>query len=294
MLTDHYTLDWDDLRTFLAIARHHTLSAAARELGVQQSTMSRRLDSLESRAGVRLLQKTPSGYVLTEAGQAALSHVERMEEEALAVEFAVTGHDERLDGLVRLGTVGTLAATLLPPVLAEFHARYPDITVEVLTETHPLSLSRREADLSLWPERPTANELVARKIREFSYGVFASPAYLARSGPPDLAQGAPGHSVILRNEGGMGVVEMQWFSSLTHAARVAVRSISTDLHVAATEAGIGLGCLPLELATTRRVEQIAVSGPAPARELWLAVHQDTRRTPRIRALMDALAKGLKA
>ena len=286
-------LDWDDLRTFLAIARHHTLSGAARELGVRQSTMSRRLESLEGRAGVRLLQKTPSGFLLTEAGDAVLSHVERMEEEALAVEFAVTGRDERLDGLVRLATVGTVAATYLPPVLAEFHARYPDITVEVLTETHPLSLSRREADLSLWPERPTANELVSRKIRDFPYGVYASPEYLAQNGTPDLAAGAPGHSVILRNEGGMGSVEMHWFSELTYAARVAIRSISTDLHVAATEAGVGLGCLPLALVETRRVARIEVPGPAPSRQLWLAVHQDTRRTPRIRVLMDALTAGLK-
>src|SRR6185437_3454677 len=88
-------LDWDDLRYFLSIARHGTLSAAARALGVQQSTMGRRLDAIETRAGARLLQKTPSGFVLTVAGDAIISRVERIETEALAVERAIAGKDVR-------------------------------------------------------------------------------------------------------------------------------------------------------------------------------------------------------
>ena len=288
-------LDWDDLRSFLAIARNHTLSGAARELGVQQSTMSRRLDALEERAGVRLLQKTPSGYVLTNAGEAALAHVERMEQEALAVELTVAGQDERLDGVVRLTTVGSLAVSVLSPVLASFRARYPGITLEVFTENHVLSLSRREADLSLWPARPEGNELVARKILEIPYGLYASADYLARVGSPDLRAGAPGHSVIARDEAGRGYPEMAWLESVASLATVALRTTSTGLHVAAAVAGIGLAVLPVTLAE-REAQLVALDtpGPAPQRELWLAVHEDTRRTPRIRALMEALAVGLKA
>ena len=91
-------LDWDDLRTFLAIARHGTLSAAARALGVHQPTMGRRLAALEQRAGARLLQKTPRGYIPTAAGEAILGNVERIEAEALAVERRITGRDVRLEG----------------------------------------------------------------------------------------------------------------------------------------------------------------------------------------------------
>lgn len=286
-------LDWDELRTFLAIARSHTLSGAARDLGVRQSTMSRRLDALELHAGVRLLQKTPTGYVLTHAGEVALAHVERMEQEALAVELTVAGHDERLEGTVRLTTVGALAISLLPPVLAAFRARYPRITVEVVTETRVLSLARREADLSLWPERPMGNELIARKVSEIPYGLYASPDYLARNGTPDLTAGAPGHDVILRPEVDRSYPDMVWMASLTSQAAVALRTGNTDLQLAAALAGIGLVALPDQLAVNRTLTRLSVAGPNPRRELWLAVHHDTRRTPRISALMDALVNGLR-
>lgn len=287
-------LEWDDLRTFLAIARSRTLSGGARELGVRQSTMSRRLDALEGRAGVKLLQKTPTGFLLTEAGDAALGHVERMEQEALAVELTVAGRDARLEGSVRLTTVGSLAVSLLPPVLAAFRARYPGITIEVLTENHVLSLSRREADLSLWPERPQGNELIARKILDVTYGLYASPDYLAGRGAPDLDRGARGHSIIVRDEAGMGLPEMVWLSSLATEATIALRSINTALHVASAVAGIGLAALPDRLASRVKLVGLDVPGPKPRRELWLAVHHDTSSAPRIRALMDALATGLKA
>lgn len=286
-------LGWDDLRTFLAIARSHTLSGGARELGVRQSTMSRRLDALEGRAGVKLLQKTPTGYMLTAAGDAVLAHVERMEQEALAAEFAVTGRDERLEGLVRLTTVGALAVSVLPPVLVEFRAQYPGITVEVITETHVMSLSRREADLSLWPGRPEGNELIARKIADIPYHLYASAEYLMRAGQPDLAGGAPGHSVILRPDSERNYPEMVWMASLTGAANVALRTGNTDLQLAAAEAGMGLACLPDRLATRRALTRLEARGPMPSRDLWLAVHQDTRRTPRIHALMEALSSKLR-
>jgi len=125
-------LDWDNLRTFLAIARSHTLSGAARELGVRQSTMSRRLDTLEARAGVKLLQKTPSGYLLTPAGAAALGHVERMEQEALAAELTVTGRDERLEGVVRLTTVALNANRPITSRITSAHT-----TVATIPSTKP-------------------------------------------------------------------------------------------------------------------------------------------------------------
>ncbi len=287
-------LDWDDLRTFLAITRSHTLSGAARALGVRQSTMGRRLEALEARAGVRLLSKTPTGYVLTPAGEAALAHVERMEQEALAVELAVAGHDQRLEGVVRLTTMSALAVSLLPPVLAAFRERYPGITVEVITETRLLSLSRREADLSLWPAPPEGNELVARKVAEIPYHLYASAAYLARAGQPDLEAGAPGHSVILRPEADRHYPDMLWITRLTSNAAVALRTGNTDLQLAAAEAGIGIAALPDTLALDHALVRVPVEGPVPRRELWLAVHHDTRRTPRISALMEALANGLGA
>src|SRR5437899_12484071 len=125
-------LDWDDLRHFLAIARHGTLSAAARALGVRQSTMGRRLDAFEARVGAKLLQKTPRGYVLTATGEAILGNVERIENEALAVERIITGKDVRLEGTIRVTTVETLAVEVLTPIFHTFQETYPGIILELV------------------------------------------------------------------------------------------------------------------------------------------------------------------
>jgi DNA-binding transcriptional LysR family regulator len=285
-------LDWDDLRHFLAIARHRTLSGAARALHVQQSTMGRRLDGLQDRAGAVLLQKTPGGYALTPAGESVLAHAERMEAEALAAERAVTGRDVRLAGLVRLTTVETLLIEVLPPILAAFSERYPDITLDVLVDRRVLSLSRREADVALRLARPEGHELVARRVGTLGYALYASGAYLARHGRPDAAAGCPGHRAILADEDLAQTPTMAWGARVMREAAIALRANSVHGQAAAARAGLGLVCLPHVVARHYDLARVQAPDP-PGRDLWLAVHEDTRHTPRIRALTDALSAGLR-
>src|ERR1700712_4827567 len=141
-------MDWDDLHSFLAIARAGSLSGAARELGVRQSTMSRRLTALEQRAGARLLHRTPVGYTLTALGESVLGNAERMEAEAIAIERAVAGRDVSLTGMLRITTVEVLAHRLLPPAVARLRCRHPGITVEIIADGRLLSLARRDADIA--------------------------------------------------------------------------------------------------------------------------------------------------
>jgi len=286
-------LDWDDLRSFLAIARHRTLSGAARALSVQQSTMGRRLDALEERAGVTLLQKTPGGYVLTAAGEAVLGHVERIEQETYAIERTVTGRDVRLEGSVRLTTVETMAVEILTPILTGFLARYPGITLDLVADTRTLSLSRREADVALRLARPEGHELVARKVGEVGFGLYASPGYLEQMGMPDLQAGAPGHRMILTFDELAGVADATWVRNTLGQAHVALRTNSRYAHAEAAEAGVGIAGFSHYMAEGRSLVRLATPTPTPRREIWLAVHEDTRHTPRIRALMEALTAGLK-
>jgi len=285
-------IDWDDLRYFLAIARTRTLSGAARTLHVQQSTMGRRLDTLQSRAGAQLLQKTPSGYVLTAAGESVLAHAERMEAEALAAERAVTGQDVRLAGLVRLTTMETLANEILMPILVAFSEQYPDIEIDMMLEQRVLSLSRREADVALRLGRPEGHELVVRRAGLVAYGLYASAGYLARHGRPDAAAGSPGHRAVLPTEELMQSANLNWTAEITRKASVMLRSNSFYTQVHAAEAGMGIVCLPHYLGRRAQLEPIPAP-QTPPRELWLAVHEDTRHTPRIRALTDALGVGLR-
>jgi DNA-binding transcriptional LysR family regulator len=288
-------LDWSDLQSFLAIARHGSLSGAARVLGVRQSTMGRRLAALEARIGQPLFARTPAGFVTTAAGEAILGNAERIEHEALAAERRITGKDVRLEGLIRLTTVETLAAEILAPILAAFQERHPGITLEVIADTRSLSLSRREADVALRLARPTPNDLAARKVGEIAWGVYAAHAYLDRHGMPDFASGAAGHRVILNAPDLMNVPELAWLASITSQATVALRTNSRYIQRAAAEAGFGIACLARYLADGRRdLAELPVPGGMPSpRELWLTVHQDTRHTPKLRALTDFLAEALK-
>lgn len=286
-------LEWDDLRHFLAIARHRTLSGAARALGVQQSTMGRRLEALEARVGAKLLQKTPAGFVLTEVGEAILGNVERIESESLIVERVITGKDMRLEGSIRLTAVENFTVRLLTPILAKFQEKYPGITLELVTDTRLLSLTKREADVAVRFARFTQQDLAVRKVAEVAFGVYASRAYLERYGAPNFAEGAPSHRIILALEDLMSTPHMTWFSELTRRASLALRSNSSATHVAAAEADMGICCVPRYFGDTARLNRIETSPPAPLIELWMGVHNDIRHMPRIREITNFIAAGLK-
>ncbi len=288
-------LDWDDLRTFLMIARHRTLSAAARAMQVQQPTMGRRLEALEQRAGATLLQKTPTGYVLTPAGEAVFSTVERIEAETQTVERLIAGKDLRLEGTVRLTTVETLAAEVLSPILAAFRLDHPAVQVEIVAATRSLSLTKREADVALRIAPFSQPDLVARKVGEMAYGLYASADYLARHDAPDWDRGAKGHSVILTEPDLLETPEMRWLQTLAPDASVSVVSNSRLIQRAAAREGMGLACLARYLGDgDRGLVRLQVAGKMePVRDLWLGLHADMRHMPRIRIFVDALQDGLK-
>ena len=287
-------LDWDDLRTFLAIARHGTLSAAARALGVHQPTMGRRLTALEQRAGARLLLKTPRGFTLTAAGEAILGNVERIEAEALAVERRISGRDVRLEGLVRVTTVESFAAEIVMPILAGLRQRHPGIEVELAAEVRNLNLTRREADVALRMARIEQADLTVRRIGVFGFGLYASADYLDARGMPAFDHLGAGHEVILTQPELMAGPEMAWVTATLPRAAPALRTNSRYVHRAAALAGMGIACLARYLGDAVPLVLLAPPVPPPARELWLAVHTDIRHMPRIRAVTDALAAGVKA
>jgi DNA-binding transcriptional LysR family regulator len=282
-------VDWDDFRNFLAIARHGTLSAAARSLEVRQSTMGRRLAAFEERAGVLLLQKTPRGFVLTPAGEVAFAEAEKMEAAALAATRAITGRDVRLEGEIRLTTVETLAAELLTPILAKFADIYPGITVKLITGNPTLSLASREADLSLRLARPSGGDLVIRKLGDMGFGFYASANYVAKHDPatPD----GTGHRLILMADESATLPEMMALARQFSQADVALRSDSRYVQLAACKAGMGIACLAHYLADNSGL--VCLANCEADREVWLVQHRDTQHMPRFKVLSAALSTGLK-
>ncbi|MBL6081891.1 LysR family transcriptional regulator [Belnapia sp. T18] len=288
-------LDWDDLRFFLAIVRTGSLSAAARELHVTQSTVGRRLASLEGGLGVRLLHRTPDGYVPTLAGEAILGQAERVEAEALAVERTVGGHDALLKGVVRVTTVETLASHVLAPAFCALQFGNPEIGIELLANVRHMSLAMREADIAVRLTRFEQHDLIARRIGTMAHGLYASPAYLERHGAPDFAAGCPGHRLVAGLDGSEVPQLANWLAEVAPRATVALRTDSPEAQLQAALCGQGMVCLPRlrgdALANGLRRLQPPVDQTVV--EIWLAVHKDNRRIPRIRLVLDAVAAAMQ-
>ena len=290
-------LDWDDLRFFLAVSRHTSLSAAAKSLHVAQSTVGRRLASLEASLGVRLLNRTPDGYVPTLAGEAVRKQAERVETEALTLERQVVGRDKRLAGLVRITSSETIGSNLIAPCCGALHLQHPDIMVELLPNLRELSLSMREADIAIRIHPPEQHDLVVRRIGTIAFGLYASPAYIARHGDLDVQDGLSGHHLITQLGGIQDPAQTDWLATLAPRAHVALQTSSHAAALAAALQGGGLACLLRYRADREggllRIDASLLPTAIPSAGLWLVVHKDMRETPRIRVALDHIVKWVR-
>jgi DNA-binding transcriptional LysR family regulator len=289
-----WMFDWDHLRFFLAIARRRSLSAAARQLQVQQSTVGRRLAALEATVEARLFDRTPDGYFLTAAGESLLPRAERIEDETLSAEREMLGRESRVAGVVRMTAAQALGNSFLVPLLGRLHAEQPEIVVELVADNVNLSLTKREADLAVRLGRPKQPLLVIRRIGEVMNGLYASRDYLARRGRPRTLE-LGDHDVVVFDETGLGGSRhpMAWFAHRARGGRPTVRLNSSYGIAAAVQAGLGIGSLPCWLGdTTAGIERVL---PAEflSQELWLVVHRDLQHVARVRAVSEFLARELR-
>lgn len=287
-------LEWTWLRDFLSVAEAGSLSGAARTLGVSQPTLTRRMAALEERLRTELFRRTPRGLELTEAGEAILGPARQMQQEAQALELAVSGHDTDLSGGISVTATEGLGIYWLTPVLAEFQAEHPAIEIEVRIDNQAVNLLRREADIALRIGRPRQADLTARKVGELAFGLFASVDYLERFGRPAGEEDMRHHRGVafdesMRHRGPGGMLERQ----LT-ATTVVYRANSTQAQLAAIRAGYGIGGAALFVARGHpEIERVRPDFEA-ALEMWLVTHAGLRRSARIRAAFDFLAERLTA
>ncbi|WP_165361553.1 LysR family transcriptional regulator [Lichenibacterium ramalinae] len=287
-------LDWDDLRFFLSIARHGNLITAAKELRVAQSTAGRRLASLEANLGVRLLNRTPDGYVVTAAGEQVLREAERFETGSLALEREVGGRDARLAGAVRVTCAEGVASHILSPCLSAMHDKHPDIMVELIPDQRELSLSMREAEVSVRLKQSNQHDLVVRKIGILGFGLYASPGYLDKRGDLDFEAGSPGHHIVAQLDDLQDSDQTGWLAALAPRARISLQTSSHEAAVVAAVHGGGLACLARVRADREDgLTRLATPSPVPDTGIWLVAHKDNRGNARIRAVMTQITDGIR-
>ncbi|WP_158501661.1 LysR family transcriptional regulator [Vitiosangium sp. GDMCC 1.1324] len=281
---------WDDLRVFLAAHRGRSHAGAARLLGLDATTVGRRLTALESALGARLFNRTRSGLSLTREGAHVLAAAERIEEQLLGIEREVGGSDVRLEGLLRLTAGEGLMSLVLMPHLLAFREQHPGIDLELRTDPRPLDLARREADVALRLFRPREEALVVRRLGTLPYGLYGSEAYFARRGRPRTLRELPRHDFVTFDASLDAIPEMRWLRRHVPGARYAVRANSTSAILSACASGHGLAAVATAFAATDpRLVRVVPAAKLPSREVWSAVHQDLRGNARVRALVSWLA-----
>lgn len=285
-------IDWNDLRYFLAIARSGTLARASRLLGINATTVGRRLAALEEQVQARLFDRTPDGYLLTPSGRDLLPRAERMEGEVMALDRDIIGADQRVSGSVRVTATEMLATRFIMPHMPRFHALHPAITLELECTTRFVSMARREADIALRLSRPREENVIGRRLASVPLSLYAAPSYLEQRGTPkDPDVSLAGHAAILFADSRSFTLENEWFVPRLDGARVVLRSDSVSSIYSATVAGLGVALLPTAVAgrETALVHIPTATSPSP-RVIWQAVHADLQRSARIRVVLDFLSE----
>jgi len=286
-------MEWTDLRFFLAAVRGGNLSAAARELGVNYTTVGRRLDTLQRTLGATLIQRTPDGLTLTRAGEAVKELCEKIETTALEVERRAAGQDRELGGTVRLTATETLAARFLIPAMAALRKRHPELEIELIPDYRLLDLSRQQADLAMRNARPADPRLVCRRVGGFAITLYASRAYLSARGKPRRGAGLAGHDLVSWTYL-LPARRGQFMGESVTDARIVFRSNSTLALTQAVAEGFGIGFVPCYLADEDpRLVRVWPDVAPHMQKLWLIHHEDLRRTARIKLVSHAIAAALR-
>ncbi|MGY2680829.1 DNA-binding transcriptional LysR family regulator [Pseudomonas tolaasii] len=281
-------MDWNDLRYFLCVARHGSLTQAAGDLNVSQSTVSRRIGELEASLGSNLFVRSQTGYFLTDEGREVLKHAEQVEDRIMALERGVAGLDRTPVGIVRLATSENLAADLIIPAMPSFRKRYPGICLELITSTVTAELSRREADIALRVIRPARGNLKIRRVGHMTYSVYGSRTYLEEN-PVVPGQPLDGRQFIAWDESHAHLPAATWLAREHPGYRTALVTSSLPAQIAAVRAGLGLAVIPDFLAVGDDFVRVIPSDQVFSNELWLVIHADLVASARIRVVGDFLA-----
>ncbi|PCI34023.1 MAG: LysR family transcriptional regulator [Alphaproteobacteria bacterium] len=286
--------DWNDLRFFLELSRRGRLVSAARKLHVDHTTVSRRIAALETELNVRLFDKSPRGYKLTDAGLRLLPHAEQMEARSNRLYQEISGKDARLSGTVRLAAPEGLSAHIIAHNMAQFRALHPDIELELMAESRRTSLSKREADIAITLARPDAGRVIAWKLCDYRLRLYGSQDYLDRH--PDISslEDLTDHDFISYIDDLIQLPELRFLDQIIKDPHVVFRSTNVLAQYNAALDGLGLSVVHCFMADQDdRLIPVLPKQIFIDREYWLVVHEDLRHVARVDAVCRFLTQLLK-
>ncbi|CFW97804.1 Bacterial regulatory helix-turn-helix protein, lysR family protein [Candidatus Filomicrobium marinum] len=286
------TMDWNRAQAFLATAEAGSLSAAARQLGLTQPTLSRQVAALEAELDATLFERVGKKLVLTETGMGLLEHARAMGEAANALTLAASGHTQAIEGRVSISASDAYAAYILPDIAERIREEAPQITLVIISRNSLSDLRRREADIAIRHVRPDEDGLVGKLVRESTANFYASQSWLSRNERPksmaDIAQYLIGFEDTERFAQfmrGIGIPATEDGFRLVSENSVVVWEM--------VKRGLGISAMMREIAerTTGIVELFPETEAAKV-PVWLVTHRELRTSRRIRVVYDILAEEL--
>jgi len=284
-------VEWGLIKAFLAVSQFGSLSAAARQLGVSQPTLSRQIQALETQMHLNLFKRTTQGLLLTKEGEALVDSANSMSKAAESFARQASGLSVELEGDIRIAANEIVGAYLLPPAIAAFRQAHPSVQIEIVISNQASSLSKREADIALRMFEPQQPDLVVRRLPDMALGFYAHKDYLAEQGTPDHIEQITGHTIIGYDHD-MGFIEGA--KSLGYQLQrndFAVRTdhLLTQIGLMRSAAGIGISHVAIASRYSELV-QILEEVPIPPLEFWCVCHSDVQYNSRIQAAMTFLSE----
>jgi len=278
-------MDWDDLRLFLAVARTGSISGAAKQLGVQHSTVSRRMRQFEEKLGSRLIERKTGRYKLTQAGQNVMEAAGRIEREVLAVDGALLGKDTQYVGPLKVAALNNMASTVLMPMFAAFNEEWPQIELHIIVSNIDASLSQREADVAIRLTNTPTDTLIGKRVVTVASCIYGSKSYIKK----------------LSEQGGqpkwIGVdccdFHKSWTKQLSSEHSYHFYSDDTQLTHTAIREGVGISILPCFMGDADPLlERFTEPDPAHNLGLWVLLHPDLKRTARVLVFRDYISQAI--
>ena len=287
-MTQSSRLSADDLLVLLAVGRSGRYVTAAEELGINHTTISRRIAALERSIGGRLLARVAGGWELTDLGREALSAAEAVES-AMRTLTADADGGRALEGVVRMSATDGFSAYVAAPAAAAVQKRHPKVAVEIVTMTRRVTQQRSGLDIEVVVGEPQVHRAEAIRLGDYRLGLYGSADYLAEYGTPASRTELAGHPLVYFIDSMLQVDDLDLARSFAPTMRESVTSTNVFVHVEATRASAGLGILPCFMAD-RHDDLIRVLPDAVAIQLtyWLVTRPDTLRRPEVSAVVAAI------
>jgi DNA-binding transcriptional LysR family regulator len=276
-------LSWDEFRLVKSIAEARSLVGAAERLGVNHSTVFRRLAAVESAVGARLFERARAGYEPTAAGEEMIALASTMAESVLEFERRVAGRDIKPTGELTVTVPGAVGLHFMPAIVAQFQAQNPGVVVELIMTNQTLDLSRRDADVAIRLTNDPPETLVGRRICTARWAVYCRGDLAAGLGAEQIESAA-----FIGFGDGMGPGSARrWIEAHVGSERIVARANSTHCMLALALEGLGAALLPCFLGDrSPDLTRVGYLLPEIDLGLWMLIHADLRRSPRVRAFMD--------